>query len=174
MKKITEEVFYSTKKVEKISYVEINELKKTASTNTNQKSRLCTHENIDSILQEMFIIHKKDYYVRPHKHINKIESIHIIEGQVDIILFDDSGNLTDKIKLGEYKSGLPFYFKIAEPIFHTLIIISPVLVFHETTIGPFDRSDTIFASWSPLANEIEDCNNYITKLKKISNESNYL
>ena len=174
MKKITEVVFYSTEKVEKISYVEINELKKAASLSNNQKSRLCTHENIDSILQEMFIIHKKDYYVRPHKHINKNESIHIIEGEADIILFDDCGNLTHKINLGDYRSGLPFYFKIAQPIYHTLIIKSPVLVFHETTIGPFDRSDTIFAPWSPDANAIEDCNIYITKLNNIFNETNNL
>jgi hypothetical protein len=51
--------------------------------------------------------------------------------------------------MGPLASGRPFFYRIASPLFHTLLIRSSVLVFHETTGGPFRRSDTLFAPWAP-------------------------
>ena len=51
--------------------------------------------------------------------------------------------------MGELRSGKTFYYRLSEPIFHTLIIRSEILVFHEITQGPFLREQTEFAEWAP-------------------------
>jgi cupin fold WbuC family metalloprotein len=117
--------------------------------NERKRIRLCTHKDVDDEVHEMLIVHAKDTYVRPHKHVNKIESFHVIEGKVDIVLFKEDGGIMDAVQMGDYLSGYDFYHRISFPYYHTLIIRSDVLVFHETTNGPFKRTDTIFPVWAP-------------------------
>ena len=87
----------------------------------------------------MLIVHERGAYVRPHKHPAKTESTHIIEGLVDVVLFEDDARIERVISMGDYASGRAFYYRMDVPVFHTLIIRSDVLVFHETTNGPFER-----------------------------------
>lgn len=125
---------------------------------------MCTHRNTEDLLHEMFIVHARDTYIRPHKHLGKPESFHVIEGTVDVIVFEEDGSVRAVIKMGEYLSGRPFYYRISDPLYHTLIIRSDVLVFHETTSGPFNRADTIFAPWAPEENNPAACGVFMGKL----------
>ena len=131
---------------------DIDLFKNLSSHNQRKRIRLCAHVEANDLLHEMLIVHERGVYVRPHKHPGKTESAHIIEGLVDVVVFDDAGQITSVIRMGDYTSGKTFYYRMATPVFHTLIIRSDVLVFHETTNGPFDRRDTIFAPWAP-----DDC-----------------
>ena len=49
-------------------------------------------------------------------------------------------------------------------IYHTLLIKSDVLVFHETTSGPFRPADTVWAPWSPNEFEEETVSAYLEML----------
>ena len=40
-------------------------------------------------------------YIRPHKHYNKSESLHVIYGSADVIFFDDVGNIIKVINLSK-------------------------------------------------------------------------
>jgi cupin fold WbuC family metalloprotein len=97
----------------------------------------------------MLIVHGRDCYVRPHKHLAKSEAFHVIQGVVDIVLLDEAGKVVEVIKMGDYASGRKFYYRLADPLYHTLLIRSDWLIFHEITNGPFKREDTIFAPWAP-------------------------
>jgi cupin fold WbuC family metalloprotein len=112
----------------------------------------------------MLIVHERGAYVRPHKHTGKTESAHIIEGLVDVVMFDDSGRIESVIRMGDYASGRIFYYRMAIPVFHTLIIRSDVLVFHETTNGPFDRGDAVFAPWAPEDSDVNFVNTFMADL----------
>jgi len=147
--KINEEVLYATDDVVQIEYSDIEKLKKNASRNPRKRIRICAHKNINDTIHEMLIIHEKSCYVRPHKHINKVESFHIIEGKVDILLFDEDGRINNLIPMGDYASGRKFFYRLPPSYFHTLIIRSEVLVFHEITNGPFNPDDTVWADWAP-------------------------
>ena len=114
----------------------------------------------------MLIVHGKSTYVHPHKHPGKSESTHIIEGLVDIILFDDDGRIDRVIEMGDYASGKIFYYRIATPIFHTLIIRSDILVFHETTNGPFNKESTIFAPWAPEEADSTSVSHFLSNLNE--------
>lgn len=114
-----------------------------------RRSRFCAHPAVTDKLHEMFIVHEQSAYVRPHKHLHKAESLYVMEGEALGIFFDEAGKVTHVIELGDYASGKTFFLRVNEPTYHTLIITSPVFVFHETTTGPFDRADTIYPVWAP-------------------------
>ena len=151
--KVNDEVLYSTENIVKVDALDINELKEKARLNHRKRVRLCAHKTIDEKIHEMLIIHEKSCYVRPHKHINKVESFHIIEGRVDILLFDENGRINNLIPMGDYASGRKFFYRLPPSHFHTLIIRSEVLVFHEITNGPFNPDDTVWADWAPVETE---------------------
>jgi cupin fold WbuC family metalloprotein len=145
----SEEVLYSRGESISMNRFDVDQLRLRAAKTQRQRVRLCTHPDTSDLLHEMMIVHGRGAYVRPHKHPGKSESVHIIEGLADVVMFDELGDVTDVVKLGSYKTGEQFYFRMNKTVFHTLIIRSEVLVFHEITNGPFDRSRTEFAEWAP-------------------------
>jgi cupin fold WbuC family metalloprotein len=79
----------------------------------------------------------------------------ILEGDVDVVLFYDDGAIREVIQMGAPGSGKVFYQRLSDPIFHTLIIRSDFLVFHEITTGPFMREKTTFPDWAPEKEGLE-------------------
>lgn len=148
-KTFNREVLFLNEQDIALSRSELQVLKAKALRNLRRRIRLCTHENIKNKLHEMFIIHNRGAYVRPHKHINNPESLHVISGQADMIIFKEDGTISNIIKMGDYLSGKKFYYRISDTRFHTLIIKSKFFIFHETTLGPFNKECTVFAPWSP-------------------------
>ncbi len=164
------EVLYSKKKVTYFSANDINFLKEQASLNSRKRIRVCLHEDHNALLHEMIIVHERQAYVRPHKHPGKSESTHIIEGIVDVVFFDNYGGIESVHRMGDYASGKMFYYRMAAPIFHTMIIRSDVLVFHETTNGPFNRKDTEFALWAPADDDRAAVSVFMSELsEKVAN-----
>jgi cupin fold WbuC family metalloprotein len=159
-----EEVLYGEEPIIEITSNDIQWLKNKAGKNERKRIRLCAHRDIQDSVHEMLIIHTCDTYIRPHKHLGKSESFHIVEGMADVILFDDNGNVSYVLRMGKYETGMIFYYRISMPVYHTLLIRSDVLVFHETTSGPFNRADTIFAAWSPDEDDKEAYKAYISNL----------
>ena len=149
VKELNQEVLVADDKIGKVKRQDIEIMKKRAVNNQRRRIRLCAHSNVDDTLHEMLIVLAKSTYIRPHKHLGKSESLHAIEGIVDVVVFDENGNITEVIQIGDYPSGRSFYYRMSAPYYHTLLIRSDFLVFHETTNGPFKRSDTIFAPWAP-------------------------
>lgn len=163
-RKINDEVYYSTTKSVSLDRSGIAFLKSKAAEGARARARLCAHWSPEDILHEMFIIHHNDTFVRPHKHLHKQESFHLIEGDVDVVLFDDAGKVTDVISMGNYDSGKPFYYRIVSSCFHTFIIRSEVLVFHEITTGPFNREEAAFAPWAPDGTDAVAVKDYMNLL----------
>ena len=159
------EVLYTRDTLTRIDRSEIDHFKRLSSANPRKRVRLCAHGDQDDRLHEMVIVHERGAYVRPHKHPGKSESTHVIEGLVDVVLFDDDGGIADVLHLGDYASGRTFFYRMAAPTYHTLLIRSDVLVFHEITNGPFDRKDTVFAPWAPADQEGSAVDRYIAGLE---------
>ena len=152
-KELNEEVLFADDRIVEVRREDVDVLRQRAEANQRKRIRLCGHPNVDDNLHEMFIVQQKDTYVRPHKHLNKGESLHVIEGSVDVVVFDEEGNVVRVCSLGDYSSGRPFYHRIGEPLYHTLLVSSDTLVFHETTAGPFRPEDTTWAPWAPAASD---------------------
>jgi cupin fold WbuC family metalloprotein len=118
-----------------------------------RRSRLCAHPGPDDRLHEMFILLDGGTYVRPHRHRGKSESFHVVEGELDVVLFHGDGTVRDVVRMGEYATGKTFYYRLADDLFHTVVVRSKHALIHETTNGPFERSDTGFAPWAPEEHE---------------------
>jgi cupin fold WbuC family metalloprotein len=128
---------------------EVAALEIEARTALRRRARLCAHGSPDDPVHEMLIALRRDSYVRPHKHLGKPESLLVVGGTADAVFFDDDGALTNVIPLGPPGSGRTFYYRVRGPLFHTLVVRTPLLVYQEVTRGPFRPEDTVFASWSP-------------------------
>lgn len=161
-----QEVLVATEPVVTVNRAAVDQLRAQAFRNTRRRMRLCAHPAVDSKVHEMLIVHTRDTYVRPHKHIGKSESFHIIEGAADMLLFSDSGAVQRVISMGDYASGHVFYYRISEPYYHSLVITSDVLVFHEVTCGPFKRDETVFAPWAPDESDPSAVRKFMEGLKK--------
>src|SRR6478609_9998623 len=82
------EVYYSDDAIVTADDATIAELKRIAAQNSRLRSRLCTHPDPASGLHEMLIVHHRQAYVRPHKHLGKPVSFHLIEGSARVVIFD--------------------------------------------------------------------------------------
>jgi cupin fold WbuC family metalloprotein len=159
-----EEVLICSEKIIRIEHSDVQQFIALAKVNKRERLRLCTHHNTNESIHEMLIVLSQNTYVRPHKHLGKPESFHVIEGSADIVMFDDNGDVHEVIQMGNYATDRAFYYRISTPLYHTLLIRSDVLVFHETTAGPFNRTDTVFAPWSPEESDSVGCGLFMEKL----------
>ena len=160
-RKINDEVLYADDDIVCVGRRDIEELKSLREKNVRKRIRLCAHPDRENMLHEMLIVLGKENYIRPHRHPSKSESFHVIEGSAIIILFDEVGTPIKRIELGDYSSGRRFYFRIDLPIFHTVVVISARFIFHETTNGPFNRSDTEFALWAPEETDVSEGSHFL-------------
>jgi len=170
VKRLSPEVFCCEEPIVKVDASYIQNLIKKSETCSKKRIRLCAHRTMEDRIHEMLLVLLEGSYIRPHKHINKIESYHVIEGYCDLVLFYDDGTIMDIIELGEYGSGKHFFLRISDLYFHSFIIHSSYVVFHETTNGPFNKADTIFADWAPEENDFEKSIAYISLLDSSINE----
>lgn len=163
MKSVNPEVFVSEDRIVTVGAAQLETLKKQAARNARRRCRLCAHKTPQDRLHEMFIVLARGIYIRPHKHIGKTESFHVIEGAADIIFFDDVGGIEEVLRVDS--AGI-FYFRNDEPRFHTQIVITEFLVVHEITNGPFDRTDTVGATWAPDESDVAAGAAYLECLKR--------
>ncbi|MBX9690014.1 MAG: WbuC family cupin fold metalloprotein [Candidatus Obscuribacterales bacterium] len=143
------EVLFSDDSIVELSRLDLALLDTRLPASITGRVRFCAHGDASESLHEMFVLIARDNYVRPHKHPGKVESFHIVRGQVDVVIFDDTGKIETVLQLGDYQSGLAFFYRLSKPLFHTVLVRSESVLIHETTNGPFSKSDSIYAPWAP-------------------------
>lgn len=158
------EVYYSDDALVTADDATIAELKRIAAANPRLRSRLCTHPDPSSGLHEMLIVHHRQAYVRPHRHFGKPESFHLMEGTARVVIFEDDGQIRDVLEMAPYGQDKLCYYRMPDETFHTILITSEWLVFHETTAGPFDPSGTAFPDWAPDGKDAAAAANYMAQL----------
>ena len=159
------EVWHATDPIIRVDREDIRLLTARAGRLPRLRARLCMHEDSDAPLHEMLIVHSKGCYVRPHKHLNKSESFHIVEGEVDVVLLNEAAEIKEVIRMGDYRSGRSYYYRLNQPLYHTLLIRSPQVIFHEVTNGPFQRNDTVFLPGTPEVDNEAEARRYMTILE---------
>lgn len=158
-------VFGTTSNIVTINNSDVIMLKQNVAASADKRIRICTHQQPEDGLHEMLIVLLKGTYVRPHKHVNKSESFHIIEGLLDVIIFDDTGKIIDIITMGDFSSGKNFFYRLSTALFHTIFLRSDSVTFHETTNGPFQKENTIYPEWAPVSENKIAVNEFMTMLE---------
>ncbi len=161
------EVLYAKdSEIIKLKNSQVTQLISMSNQNERKRIRICTHRGPGELLHEMIIVHAKGTYVRPHKHLGRSESFHVISGRADVIVLDDFAEIVDVIPMGDYRSGEHFYYRLNSNFFHTMLIYSDSLVFQEVTMGPFDPKSTIFAPWSPTEDVADEVVSFTESMNK--------
>ena len=149
-----------TLKVDK-EYIEF--LKTLAQKNGTGKCTMCLHNDTREHVHEMINVYPAKCYIRPHSHPFKIESKVIIEGKLQVILFDNFGKILDVFVME--KSDV-FTFRLDRGVIHTNIPLTDV-VFHEIIEGPFvGKDDSVFPDWAVEPNDTEQVEIFMKKIER--------
>ena len=140
-------------------------LKDRAEVAPRRRCRLCFHADADAAQQEMLIVMHRSSYVQPHRHRGKVETLTVVEGRCDALLFDETGKVTDVVAMSPAAEGGSFFYRMPPGLFHSLIFRSEWLVYLETTIGPFDRAKSEAADWAPPETDADAGHAYLSSLE---------
>jgi cupin fold WbuC family metalloprotein len=109
----------------------------------NLDVRICLHRNRKSNHHDMIILQQKKNFYKPHKHLKKGETYHIIKGSMICVIFNNNGNIKN---LCHIKKGDIFRTPINK--YHTMLPYSKFVIYHESKVGPFLlKRDSIFPHW---------------------------
>lgn len=130
---------------------------------TNKKNvRVCLHQDPSALFHEMIILELYECYYPPHKHTQKQESRHIIEGQTAIFIFSEEGVVEDSAVLGADGN---LIYRVSANRYHLGVPLTDCVIYHETKPGPFIREgDSIFASWAPGREDTQAARKYTDRL----------
>ncbi len=170
LRKVNDEVFLALDPIVRLGDEELAFLKTQALASPRKRARICAHKSNDDPLHEMLIVISSSSYIHPHRHVDKSESFHIVDGEVDVVVFDADGNIMDVVELGAAGTGRSFFYRLAESAFHTLLIKTDYLIVHEVTNGPFARDKTILAPFAPAEDRVDEARAYITAIAQRASE----
>jgi cupin fold WbuC family metalloprotein len=131
---------------------------------TGQGIRLCLHEGPDALLHDMIVVQYAGQYFRPHKHLEKSESYHMIKGEMGVVIFDDEGKAVDACRMDA--SGTAIY-GVGTGMYHTNFPLTDVAVYHESRPGPFVPGDSVFAPWGPDGEDEEAARKFVAELAEM-------
>src|SRR5450631_1683496 len=89
-------------------------------------------------------------YIRPHRHLDpeKDESLILMSGRLGILLFSETGAVTETVILSR-QSGI-LAADVPSGIFHTAVSLEPGTVFFEAKAGPYlPLCEAETAAWAP-------------------------
>lgn len=137
------------------SYEQFLGLREQAKNSPRLRQHLNIHVSHDEPFQRLFIAFGLDSYVRPHRHylVPKDETLIAVQGLLGVLVFDDAGQIVQKLKLGTERyvgSGVSPVVNMSAGTWHTVLALTPDAVLFEGKAGPFDpQGPREFADWSP-------------------------
>ena len=83
------------------SAADLQALSAQALASPRQRAHLNIHAELDDPVQRLFIASQPNTYMRPHKHPqgNKDELFLVLQGQMDLLIFDDNGQVLQRTPL---------------------------------------------------------------------------
>ena len=125
----------------------VESLKQAARQSPLRRIRICLHSGLESPVQEMIIALCRDSVIEAHRHpIDKPESYHLVDGAMDVNIFNSTGKFLQQIKLR--KEGAQMY-RIQGGVWHQPLAVSECAVYHEVYTGPFSKeADVYYKDWT--------------------------
>ena len=170
-KQVSEDVFYGNGGVVLGDGEAIRFLKQRAGESARRRARLCCHAGPDALLHDMLIVMQGGAYIRPHKHLKKSESFLVIEGTGHLCTFEDDGTPRSFHDFQAPAAGGKFFYHMPANIYHTQLITSDWLVYHESASGPFIPEESVQAPWAPAENDAA-ADGYLQQLLQAATASN--
>jgi len=142
-------IIQSTDAVAVIDAGTVRRMRDLAVTSPDGRARLCLHHALSDPVQEMIMALTSANCYPVHRHRDKAESYHILDGDLAILIFDDHGKVVQRELLSSSAQDAGKAARISPMLWHAVIALSPVVVFHETTSGPFRAGQSETAPFCP-------------------------
>jgi cupin fold WbuC family metalloprotein len=117
------------------------------------------HESAEENPHRFLNVLLRGTYIRPHRHSAppKSETFLVLEGVAEAILFDDSGAITARHRLGvETAGGRVWGIDLPPGVWHTVLPRTDRAVCFEVKPGPWvPANDKEFAPWAPVEGSAE-------------------
>jgi cupin fold WbuC family metalloprotein len=158
--------YFFTDEVAWIDHEMINQLKEHSQSNSNCNVRISLHTSPGAAFHEMVILEHSGGFYRPHKHLHKGESCHIIEGAIAMFRFGEDGSVENYWVLDEKEN---YIARVSANHWHTVFPLSDYVIYHESKPGPFLKDkDSIYPDWAPDGTDPEKAEEYMQSLKQIA------
>jgi len=131
---------------------QLDQLKADAASAKRRRSHLNVHEQLDANVQRLFIATQPNTYMRPHRHpeAHKWEFFIVLEGRIDLLLFDERGELQRRV---EMSAAMTRAVELPPETWHAYVCMEPNTLAMEIKEGEYlPTQEQDFAAWSPAEN----------------------
>ena len=132
------------------------------------------HKSYEDKAQRLLNAIGVDSYIRPHRHLldPKNECLLAVLGLFALVIFDDSGNVSNISKFGteKYLDALEISMgiEIAPHLWRTVIALTPGAILFEVKEGPFNPNlAKEYPCWAPAEDSIE-AGIYFQSLRRVA------
>jgi len=138
----------------------IADLRTLAAENGGQNARICLHAGPDAVHHDMVVLEHRGKYYRPHKHADKGEAFHVMDGALGIFAFNETGTVIDAHVLNPGD-----IYRVEAGMYHAVLPQSAQVLYHENKPGPFlGDGDSIFPDWAPDGANQQSVDDYVDTL----------
>ncbi len=123
------------------------------------------HRTQDALVQRMLNFFQPGTYVQPHLHPREhaIETIHVLQGRLGFIRFDEKGEVISTHDLRAENHGL---LDIEPQLWHGMVCLEANTVILEIKRGPYNDEDKVFAEWAPPESD-DNAAGYLGSLERL-------
>jgi cupin fold WbuC family metalloprotein len=122
---------------------QISDLASEAETAPRRRTHLLLHSGPQDQVQRLMIVLQPGTYIRPHHHSEQWELVVLLQGRGDLLRFDGSGCLADRIELSR---SLPVV-QIPAGVWHGFVVLERDTAVLEIKPGPYRPNE--FVDWAP-------------------------
>ena len=138
--------------IKNITTAELHELAKKAADSDRRRSHLNVHDALDAQVQRLFIATEPETYMRPHRHAesHKWEFFVVLEGAIDLLIFEEDGTLHQRIPMVPDKTRA---VEVPPGSWHAYVCQQSGTLALEVKEGAYiPTPEADFAPWSPAEN----------------------
>ena len=145
--RINDNVLLSTNQIPTISKNDCIILRDMADKSLLKRARICLHSSNTDQLQDMLIYLGPECDIDISYHINKDESLVVMQGNGSYNFYDNEGNVCATVNLQNFESmtdETACFARINRFVPHKILPGEDGIMIYETTSGPFDKNDTAY------------------------------
>jgi cupin fold WbuC family metalloprotein len=146
----------------KIDGALLAELRQVSEAEGKANVRLCLHDSPEATFHDMVILERPGRYYRPHKHLTKGETWHVLDGRMGVFVFTDDGTLVESgvLSPGEI-------YRLSLNTFHAVLPLGDFVIYHESKPGPFTgQSDSVYPDWAPDGSDAKNAEAFVERLRE--------
>lgn len=145
---VSDAVFRSTRQLVTVSLEQLAPIVEASKSVPMRRARLCCHSSSEDRLQEMFIALAAGVDIEESVHIGKDESLTVLAGRGSYEFPNEDGSIRENVNLRTFNDASEeneaFFARINRHVTHKINVPETGLLIHESTSGPFRRSDTAY------------------------------